>query len=151
ERYAQKHQLCPFELSLDASLWCDLIIGDYNYLFDPTVYLRRFFEEPQSAEENIFLVDETHNLVNRSREMYSAAISRNAVLQIQKRLQKESIQLKRACQKVLTTFDDIEAICEEKDTDFFAQRAPIDSLVKQIQRLTEVIAEWLPENQHIEE
>ena len=54
ERYAQKHQLCPFELSLDASLWCDLIIGDYNYLFDPTVYLRRFFEEPQSAEENIF-------------------------------------------------------------------------------------------------
>ncbi len=151
ERYAQKHQLCPFELSLDASLWCDLIIGDYNYLFDPTVYLRRFFEEPQSAEENIFLVDETHNLVNRSREMYSAAISRNAVLQIQKRLQKESVQLKRACQKVLTTFDDIEAICEEKDTDFFAQRAPIDSLVKQIQRLTEVIAEWLPENQHIEE
>ena len=65
-------------------------------------------------------------------------------------MQKESIQLKRACQKVLTTFDDIEAICEEK-TRIFAQRAPIDSLVKQIQRLTEVIAEWLPENQHIEE
>ncbi len=114
ERYAQKHHLCPFELSLDASLWCDLIIGDYNYLFDPTVYLRRFFEEPQSAEENIFLVDETHNLVNRSREMYSAAISRNAGFANSKRLQKESVQLKRACQKVLTTFDDIEAICEEK-------------------------------------
>ena len=67
-------------------------------------------------------MDETHNLVNRSREMYSAAISRNAVLQIQK-IAKESIQLKRACQKVLTTFDDIEAICEEKDTDFCPTRA----------------------------
>ncbi|AFO43860.1 helicase [Enterococcus faecalis D32] len=50
-----------------------------------------------------------------------------------------------------TLFPAMKAICEEKDTDFFAQRAPIDSLVKQIHRLTEVIAEWLPENQHIEE
>ena len=62
-------------------------------------------------------MDETHNLVNRSREMYSAAISRNAVLQIQKDC-KRICSIKRVCQKVLTTFDDIEAICEEKDTDF---------------------------------
>ena len=94
-------------------------------------------------------MDETHNLVNRSREMYSAAISRNAVLQIQKDC-KRIYSIKKSLSKVLTTFDDIEAICEEK-TRIFAQRAPIDSLVKQIQRLTEVIAEWLPENQHIEE
>ena len=67
-------------------------------------------------------MDETHNLVNRSREMYSAAISRNAVLQIQKDC-KRIYSIKRACQKVLTTFDDIEAICEEKDTDFCPTRA----------------------------
>ena len=48
ETYARKHTLCPFELSLDVSIWCDVIIGDYNYLFDPTVYLRRFFEDEKT-------------------------------------------------------------------------------------------------------
>lgn len=62
-------------------------------------------------------MDETHNLVNRSREMYSAAISRNAVLQIQK-IAKRICSIEKSLSKVLTTFDDIEAICEEKDTDF---------------------------------
>lgn len=74
ETYARKHTLCPFELSLDVSIWCDVIIGDYNYLFDPTVYLRRFFEDEKN-EDYLFLIDEAHNLVNRSREMYSAELS----------------------------------------------------------------------------
>lgn len=43
EEYAQKHQVCPFEMSLDMSLFADVIICDYNYLFDPHVYLKRFF------------------------------------------------------------------------------------------------------------
>ena len=42
ERWAKQRQLCPFELGLDLSLWCDAVICDYNYLFDPIVYLRRF-------------------------------------------------------------------------------------------------------------
>ena len=73
EAYAQKHQVCPFELSLDVSLFCDLIISDYNYLFDPVVYLKRFFEEEQAKQ--YFLVDEAHNLVPRSRDVYSASIN----------------------------------------------------------------------------
>ena len=41
----KKHSICPFELSLDASLYADLIVCDYNYVFDPRVYLKRFFME----------------------------------------------------------------------------------------------------------
>ena len=52
---AQQHTVCPFELGLDLSEWCDVVIGDYNYLFDPTVHLRRFFD---AAGEYIFLIDE---------------------------------------------------------------------------------------------
>lgn len=71
--YAKKHHVCPFEFILDVSLWADIIIGDYNYVFDPQVYLKRFFE---GLNENyIFLVDEAHNLVDRSREMFSTEIS----------------------------------------------------------------------------
>ncbi len=70
---AQKHQVCPFELSLDVSLWVDVIIGDYNYVFDPTVMLQRYFGEGRA--KHVVLIDEAHNLVDRSREMYSASLS----------------------------------------------------------------------------
>ena len=70
---AEKYQVCPFEMSLDASLYADIIICDYNYVFDPNVYLKRFFSEEEKGDY-IFLVDEAHNLVERGREMYSAVL-----------------------------------------------------------------------------
>ncbi len=72
EDVARKHQVCPFELALDVSVWCDAVICDYNYVFDPKVYLRRHFAEGGGA--NGFLVDEAHNLVDRAREMFSAEL-----------------------------------------------------------------------------
>ena len=72
EDVARKHQVCPFELSLDVSVWSDAVICDYNYVFDPKVYLRRHFAE--GGGSNGFLVDEAHNLVDRAREMFSAEL-----------------------------------------------------------------------------
>lgn len=72
-KYAEKHHVCPFEFVLDVSLWGDVIVCDYNYVFDPNVYLKRFFEG--MADDYVFLVDEAHNLVDRSREMFSAEIN----------------------------------------------------------------------------
>ena len=71
--YAEKHMVCPFELSLDAALFADAVIGDYNYVFDPNVYLRRFFT-PGKTGSMVLLVDEAHNLVERGRQMYSATL-----------------------------------------------------------------------------
>lgn len=74
EDYARKNKMCPFELSLDLSLYSDAVICDYNYVFDPNVYLKRYFEE--GAQCNCtFLIDEAHNLVDRARNMYSAEIN----------------------------------------------------------------------------
>lgn len=70
ERYAVKHRVCPFEFQLDMTVYSDLVICDYNYAFDPQVYLRRFFEG--TNERYVFLVDEAHNLVDRGRVMFSA-------------------------------------------------------------------------------
>jgi len=70
----------PFELSFDLTLWSDFIICDYNYLFDPRVYLKRFFVE--SNESYIFLIDEAHNLIERSREMFSAEFSKDPILKL---------------------------------------------------------------------
>ena len=81
ETYALKHMVCPFEMSLDVSLWCDAIICDYNYVFDPNVYLRRFFVEDKKMPY-CFLIDEAHNLVDRAREMYSAMLYKKDFLRV---------------------------------------------------------------------
>lgn len=67
--YSEKHKVCPFEFELDVAIYSDFIICDYNYVFDPNAYMRRFFEEVISRY--IFLIDEAHNLLDRSRDMYS--------------------------------------------------------------------------------
>ena len=87
EAYAQKHQVCPFEMGLDVSLWSDCIICDYNYVFDPNVYLKRFFQEGVKGDY-IFLTDEVHNLLDRGREMYSALLVKEEFLEV-KNLVKE--------------------------------------------------------------
>jgi Rad3-related DNA helicase len=69
---ANQYTVCPYELSLCYSELCDVIICDFNYLFDPQVYIRRFFSQ---GGEYAFLIDEAHNLGERAREMYSADIS----------------------------------------------------------------------------
>ena len=69
---AREIEICPFELSLDLSLNCDIIICDLNYAFDPRVYLKRFFD--RNTLNLTFLMDEAHNLPDRLRSMYSADI-----------------------------------------------------------------------------
>lgn len=114
EEYAQKHQVCPFEMSLDMSLFADMIICDYNYLFDPHVYLKRFFSEGV-REDYLFLIDEAHNLVDRGREMYSATLQKEEFLSLKKvvkdydswiyrnleKCNKELLELKRSCEEYL--------------------------------------------------
>ena len=75
---AKKFSVCPYELSLDLSEFCDVIICDYNYVFSPIAYLRRYFDDDMRKKEKyVFLVDEAHNLPKRARDMYSAKISRS--------------------------------------------------------------------------
>ena len=111
ERYARLHQVDPFEFSLDLSLFCDVIICDYNYLFDPLVYLQRFFtdEHPDCC----FLIDEAHNLVDRGREMYSAHVDRADVLEAKKLAADYSKGLVRALEKVNRQLRTLEKECTE--------------------------------------
>jgi Rad3-related DNA helicase len=71
---AKEAVVCPFELSLALSTRCDLIVSDYNYVFDPHVYLRRFFMEESSSCRCSILIDEAANLPSRAREYYSPEI-----------------------------------------------------------------------------
>jgi DNA excision repair protein ERCC-2 len=92
--YAEKHCVCPFEMGLDVTLWADAVICDYNYVFDPNVYLRRFFMNDKQSEY-VFLVDEAHNLVDRSREMYSANLYKEDFLEVKRLIKDKSGKLSR--------------------------------------------------------
>lgn len=90
--YAEKHCVCPFEMGLDVTLWADAIICDYNYAFDPNVYLRRFFNN-EKQNDYVFLIDEAHNLVDRAREMYSAVLYKDDFLEVKRFIKDKSAKL----------------------------------------------------------
>lgn len=94
EEQAKKWRVCPYEMSLDVSNWIDVIICDYNYVFDPNAYLRRFFGEGNQGEY-LFLIDEAHNLVERGREMYSASIYKEDFLRIKKLVKIKDVKLSK--------------------------------------------------------
>ena len=103
---ADKFNVCPFELSLDLSLRCDFIICDYNYLYDPSVYLRRFFDEQNNTNDSFILVDEAHNLIDRSRSMYSASISTKEIKDSMEELKK--LKSKKLFHNLLEILENIE-------------------------------------------
>lgn len=106
EAYAKKHNVCPFEMSLDVSLWVDAVICDYNYVFDPNAHLRRFFSEGKKGDY-FFLIDEAHNLVERGREMYSATLIKEDFLSIKRKTKVFYPKLARqldACNKIFLEY-----------------------------------------------
>ncbi len=85
EEIARAHRVCPYELSLDAALWADLVVCDYNHVFDPIVYLRRFFDLDEERRY-VFLIDEAHNLADRVRDMYSATLRKSPFSRLSRQL-----------------------------------------------------------------
>jgi len=125
EEYAIKHMVCPFEMSLDMSLFSDLIICDYNYVFDPRVYLRRFFVDIR--EKYMFLVDEAHNLVDRSREMYSSTILKSEVMEAKKAAKGKSKKLEKAINEMNKIF-----IAERKELEIIGGRRTSDAVPEEL-------------------
>ncbi len=100
---AEAFRVCPFEMCLDAALWSDDIICDYNYVFDPNVYLKRFFAEGGKGDA-AFLVDEAHNLVERGRDMYSAQLCKEDFLAVKNIIKAHSQKCARALEAGARSF-----------------------------------------------
>ncbi|MFC3747441.1 helicase C-terminal domain-containing protein [Paenibacillus sp. GCM10012306] len=107
--YAKKHGVCPFEFSLDAAYACDAVICDYNYIYDPRISLKRLAEERK--KDTVLLVDEAHNLVDRGREMFSAALQKAPFLGLQRQYKVSNPSLSAAAKSVNTFFITIRKLC----------------------------------------
>ena len=144
EAVARSRRVCPFEFSLELSRWADCIICDYNYAFDPRVYLRRFFDEENGAYA--FLVDEAHNLVDRSREMFSAHLSKSAFLSLRRAVKTHLPAVYRAAGKVNTWMLDARKKAQEAGGFQFENRLP-DGLEPLLRGFLRVSEQWLARNQ----
>ena len=145
---ARKHKVCPFELGLDLSLWCDVVVGDYNYLFDPVVHLMRFFE---TAGDYLFLIDEAHNLPGRARDMHSASLYKSVFYDAKKRLGKGKSSLKNALTKVNNIFIEWRHRCEEVPGDSrfgrtYFEKSRAEDFDRALTKLCEPLEIWLDEH-----
>ena len=134
---ADKYMVCPFELCLDVSSWSDVIVGDYNYVFDPTVYLKRFFAEGNKGDY-LFLVDEAHNLVERGRQMYSERIVKEDVLAVKRLLKPWSKKVERELDRVNKIMLSYKRECED-----YMIHESINDLVFALMRLASEMERFL--------
>ncbi len=151
---AKQYGICPYELSLDLSEACDLIICDYNYAFDPAVYLRRYFALDGRAQgKNIFLIDEAHNLADRAREMYSATLRRSMFEKAAEAV-KEDETLPLIFAPVVMHMSRLRALCREdmvKDEEgneqgFYLSHQPLSTLQDELTLFAKKCSAWLKDH-----
>jgi len=140
---ARRHRVCPFEFSLDLALWADCVICDYNYAFDPRVFLRRFFTD--QSGDYCFLIDEAHNLVDRAREMFSAELYKRPFLELKRETKMDNPRLSRALDKLNAYFIQLRKRCEETGG-VFVDREPPKALELLLEDFAELADEWLSQN-----
>jgi DNA excision repair protein ERCC-2 len=145
EEIAQRYQVCPFEFSLDLALWVDCIICDYNYVFDPRVYLRRFFD--LSTEPYIFLVDEAHNLPDRARSMYSAELDKKTVLELQRMLKPPLPGMAAKVNTINKILLEIRKACKAEGKEALVEHELPETLLKAIREFYQQAEDWLVLNQ----
>jgi len=135
----KQHELCPFELALDYAAFADLILGDYNYLFDPSASLKRFFVEKE--EPWVFLIDEAHNLVDRSRKMYSAEIRKAPFLDLKRKIKKSAKGFYKAISVVNNAFIDIRK--SNNTQKYWVREQPIEALNEALQYFGYAFGKWI--------
>ncbi len=112
---AAEFDLCPFELGLQMLPWVDVVICDFNYVFDPLVQLGYFRNDPR---RKLLLIDEMHNLIDRARDMYSAAIARGQIRDARSAANSAAVDkalnaLQRSLDQATRAQQDDEAISDE--------------------------------------
>jgi DNA excision repair protein ERCC-2 len=141
---AEFFRVCPFEFSLDLSLWADCVVCDYNYVFDPRVYLRRFFGE--SEVPCALLIDEAHNLVDRSRDMFSAELTKQAVLETRRAVKADLPRIYRQLGKI-----NRELLVMKKECDLAGGQSstedPPETLYPLLREFQGQAERWLARNQ----
>ena len=117
---ALTHRICPYYLAQEMATWADVVVGDYNYYFDTSALLHAMTVTHQWRVS--VLVDEAHNMIERARSMYSAALSQSQLQAVHatspKAVRAVLDKLNRAFSEVHKTQIDDYLVVEELPVDF---------------------------------
>lgn len=138
-RQAEKWNVCPHELQFDVASWVDGVICDYNYAFDPTSKLKRFFAEGTKGDY-IFLIDEAHNLVERGRDMFSATLVKEDILKIRQLLRPYAPGKK--LEKALNRCNH-QMLVYKRECDSCRELESVSAFLLMVNQLLEELAGWL--------
>lgn len=139
KQYGEFHRICPHEFALNVAELSDVVIADYNYVFDPRVRLIRFFEEGSVRPK--LLVDEAHNLVERSRQMYSATLSMNDVEAFQAIVSTLGSREKACVNDVLDAMRS--AVMTRCNRSFYVAERVDGDLLGSLENACEILGSWL--------
>jgi DNA excision repair protein ERCC-2 len=113
-------RLCPFELALLEAERTDVVVCDYNYVFDPRVYFRRFFLDADYSDA-ILVIDEAHNLLQRAMDYYSPTLHRRQARDLAANLRHLDRQLAREFKAFLNELDEFFDRIASKQPDEYSQ------------------------------
>lgn len=151
---AKKYRVCPYELSLDLSEYCDIIICDYNYIFDPMVYFRRYFGSDADVGKYIFLIDESHNLADRARDMYSATLHRSEFERLYAQIPLNDNEFNKAFERIIIYLRGLRRLCRDnmvrtsdgEERGFYMNSALPEKLLEELRIFKSTLDDWLRHN-----
>lgn len=139
-KYSKKHKVCPMEFQLDMAIYSDLVVCDYNYAFDPIIYLRRFFDD--SIDRYSFLVDESHNLIDRGRDMYTSVISTSQIVKGINVLGDEDFRIKNSLNKLISLIEDFYELRSNKEyISYYLDDEIIEQIIISMRQMEKFLSE----------
>ncbi len=159
KKVAAEHHVCPYELSLDLSESCSLVVCDYNYVIDDAVRFQRYFKTPTPTENFVFLFDEAHNLPDRTRNTYSSKLtidSAQKLYEIAESLVDDGKALLECVTEYNRSLEQVSSLCTENQTlrqtvggevlcGYYEDNHVPDELVRTVQNLTRCIGKYMRE------
>ncbi|MEG1848507.1 MAG: ATP-dependent DNA helicase [Lachnospiraceae bacterium] len=142
---AKQYQVCPYEMELDLCFFSDAVICDYNYVFDPCVYLKRFFADSVEGDY-LFLIDEAHNLLDRGREMYSATLCKEDFLSLRRIVKPYDMTMEKqleTCNKEMLL---LKRVCDTEEANGFCVVEQIAPFTMSAERLYTTMNKFLEEH-----
>ena len=99
----EQEQICPYYLSQDWAIWSNIVVADLNYIYDTTAVQPHLLKEIDNKAT--LLIDESHNLIDRGRMIFSGEFSgeflQKLILDtpksVQRHLKKMQTALRKAC------------------------------------------------------
>jgi DNA excision repair protein ERCC-2 len=135
---ALRHQVCPYYLSQELARWSDVIVADYNYYFDSSAML--YALTVTHDWRVVVLADESHNLIDRGRMMYSASLHRE---ELKAARAAAPTFLRKSLDKVGRSWA---SAIKEQGEDYKAYTEVPDAFLTVLQQSVSAITDYISEN-----